>query len=1816
MNNRQIFFLNHNIYSYSFKVILFVYHQSSIQQINSKEFFAKNCAELWLQYGIRHSGNYTLLLDDSTESLNNGIQVECDMSSALTVDPQIDGNHLGESEQVFEVKTIIHHDSEEPRLVQGYESPGSFERNIIYNQGHSNSNFSSTPKDANRLFMRQIEKIVNSAFSCQQYIRWDCKGSVFSFWFQHYHSWWLDRNGLTRTYWGGAEPDSNSCGCFPYCHPTVKNSTCNCDANMKTDWLEDSGLLLSKDRLPVTQLRFGDTGESYEVGRYTLGPLICRSYGHLNVSLGHFKAPVTITSPGYPIRYPPAFRRYEWIITVDEGQWIEMVFPEYDIIHYGAYVSVPGCRYAIEVDIFQKPKTNDENTETFIYSGQEWHLVNSIRREKSSQPYYVTDGSETLFRLRFITCNQKRSLINDHKGFKVEFRFCKCSTCNIGTESFTNCTVEPDHCLYIYSRGYPFPHYLYGKKIDHETRVHRWQIATQPDHMLQIEFNDFDVISTPGQHYCDTDLVTIYGEKNMKRKTNYCNINRFNIGKLHSKSNYMEIILRTSLRKVGNSRGIHATVRSIHQHLFKTSRFVKNAAEGRPTDQSSTRSPRESSLAVDNNFEQREAAKCSSTNYEREPWWRVNLQKRHRIHGVKIYSYLGKHETPLMQSNIMLEPNSDISPYCDREWPVGNYALPMPDSGCPASKIGYSKWLTGMRFHAVQYDKPYDDKIRYWSENIMLKGGATSTGIEQHFCVHAANNRKAPENSNETCTWQPGKYCILQYGLSCPDGFQIGSITWFDKSLNKSNSDLFNFINGTVPKGDYTTHNTTLYFCCREDGDPTKPINLPKTRPFYLFQYGRICQEVADMSEMEHFFHYEEEVVLYGALPDLVFASGQKLKFQDPHPRIEVTLFDRGLTLHYCYYDIADKLKGFQVLVDTTPDTFGYGRWYDGESGLTRPVNKPFLSAVECASYGTTEEEFVQITLNCTQPIEGQYVIIFMKDRQDALQLCEVVVFGEESCGRPLGMATEEILDSAITASTFDSSKGLVYHPYNVRLNSFAAWCTTNTDQEKHIQIDLRLQNSNIVFDSKLPMGDESNWNQVNYVTIVGVAMQGMPHGFKSYFVTHFQLLFSNDSLHWTYEEEPIGRQKIYKCVQCEAQHVDPNEVVMYNLLKPVVARFIRIKILAFRGGPCMRLELIGCRGDKKNFCSRTLTASTPGVISSPNYPFYYAQYKSCVWHIKPNKPDRHIELDFIVLDLAPAEKSGGKCHDGLYINHSPQQSLITIEAPSTVASGIHRPAHSFLHRNFPKKIISNGAVTLTLNTCFRFSMTRFQGFLVRFREADCPGCGIGDPRCSRLHNCTSLCGRILSINYPLNYLNNHRCRWLIRAPAGHYFNITIEDFDVAGSQAYTTKSSTNRPLKHCLFDHLSFIDPSTGMVIGRYCNTNKPSKFIFSNWNELLIEFSSDSSSTGRGFKLKYKAERYHLLPEAIPLLIPPMYSCPNGWLYFRGYCFASFVEEESLQWYEAEEKCAQKAKGRDGHLVSITDYLEMNVVHYWIVEQWKLTPHQSIYIGLIDTNREGFYNWSDGNPMSYTDWYRNNFWPVDSATTFYSQQQHQQQKNWSNTNEYGPYSKSPMISWNGDLNNFFNQYSQPDGGAYEDCTVINFHSIYSTLNWHDVPCSLGKKVMPTVKLVNYNLTTIASTINLVTNNSSMNSIIATRNRNMILNHNDGLIRSYICKMDSNSSLHQHSPRRTLFTRRLSEDKKKIRAKVDTNRYFVCNNYEVISNLFRCDGTANCRDGSDETEGCSISDECLESQFQCANSHCIAIGKVSIVANYYCFES
>ena len=49
---------------------------------------------------------------------------------------------------------------------------------------------------------------------------------------------------------------------------------CNCDKNDFV-WREDSGLLTDKTKLPVKELRFGDTGSDNEQGYHTLGKLKC-----------------------------------------------------------------------------------------------------------------------------------------------------------------------------------------------------------------------------------------------------------------------------------------------------------------------------------------------------------------------------------------------------------------------------------------------------------------------------------------------------------------------------------------------------------------------------------------------------------------------------------------------------------------------------------------------------------------------------------------------------------------------------------------------------------------------------------------------------------------------------------------------------------------------------------------------------------------------------------------------------------------------------------------------------------------------------------------------------------------------------------------------------------------------------------------------------------------------------------------------------------------------------------------------------------------------------------------------------------------------------------------------------------------------------------------------------------------------------------------------------------------------------------------------------------------------------------------------------
>lgn len=116
-------------------------------------------------------------------------------------------------------------------------------------------------------------------------------------------------------------------------------------------------------------------------------------------------APTTLNSPGYEEgKYPPPFHRYTWTVKIPEGETMELVFPEYDVVHYGSYSAVPECRSVVTV------RAEEENARETVV----------IMRQKSP-PYYASEGSKTIVNITLTTCNQD-PLVPLGKGFKAYVR--------------------------------------------------------------------------------------------------------------------------------------------------------------------------------------------------------------------------------------------------------------------------------------------------------------------------------------------------------------------------------------------------------------------------------------------------------------------------------------------------------------------------------------------------------------------------------------------------------------------------------------------------------------------------------------------------------------------------------------------------------------------------------------------------------------------------------------------------------------------------------------------------------------------------------------------------------------------------------------------------------------------------------------------------------------------------------------------------------------------------------------------------------------------------------------------------------------------------------------------------------------------------------------------------------------------------------------------------------------------------------------------------------------------------------------------------
>ncbi|XP_041458818.1 neurexin-4-like isoform X2 [Lytechinus variegatus] len=157
---------------------------------------------------------------------------------------------------------ISHNMDKEERIEipNGFEAAGSFMQKIEY--------------DAT---MEQIEHLIEQSEECEQFLSYQCtnakllnspNGSPYG--------WWVNRYDQKMESWGGAPAGTGRCACGigMVCAPD-NSKYCNCDAASTNNGV-DEGKLTEKKYLPVTQLRFGDTGDSGSSASYKLGKLRCR----------------------------------------------------------------------------------------------------------------------------------------------------------------------------------------------------------------------------------------------------------------------------------------------------------------------------------------------------------------------------------------------------------------------------------------------------------------------------------------------------------------------------------------------------------------------------------------------------------------------------------------------------------------------------------------------------------------------------------------------------------------------------------------------------------------------------------------------------------------------------------------------------------------------------------------------------------------------------------------------------------------------------------------------------------------------------------------------------------------------------------------------------------------------------------------------------------------------------------------------------------------------------------------------------------------------------------------------------------------------------------------------------------------------------------------------------------------------------------------------------------------------------------------------------------------------------------------------------
>uniref|UniRef100_A0A671G2W0 Cubilin n=1 Tax=Rhinolophus ferrumequinum TaxID=59479 RepID=A0A671G2W0_RHIFE len=230
-------------------------------------------------------------------------------------------------------------------------------------------------------------------------------------------------------------------------------------------------------------------------------------------------------------------------------------------------------------------------------------------------------------------------------------------------------------------------------------------------------------------------------------------------------------------------------------------------------------------------------------------------------------------------------------------------------------------------------------------------------------------------------------------------------------------------------------------------------------------------------------------------------------------------------------------------------------------------------------------------------------------------------------------------------------------------------------------------------------------------------------------------------------------------------------------------------------------------------------TGEAPLFLFSPGWPDSYGNRADCMWLIQA--PDSTVELNILSMDIEAHRTCN---YDKLVIrdgdNNLAQQLAV------------------LCGREIPGPIRSTGEY-MFIHFTSDFSITR-AGFNASFHKS----CG-GYLHADR--------GIITSPNYPETYPSNLNCSWHVLVQRGLTIAVHFEQpFQIPNSD-----SSCNQGDYLVLKNGPDIYSPPLGPHggSGHFCGS-RPSSTLFTSDNQMLVQFISDNSNGGQGFKIKYEAK------------------------------------------------------------------------------------------------------------------------------------------------------------------------------------------------------------------------------------------------------------------------------------------------------------------------------------------------------------------------